>query len=208
MITVVLCTYNRCQLLVGALESVAAQTLSPATEWEVLVVDNNSNDGTPAVVGDFCSRYPGRFRYIFEHRPGKSNALNTAIGEAKGSILAFLDDDVVAEPNWLLRLTAGLRTGEWAGAGGRILPDQPFSPPRWLPAEDPRMLRVLALFDLGPEPGPLTESPLGTNMAFRKEAFERYGRFRADLGPRPDSEIRGEDTEFGNRILAAGARLR
>lgn len=207
-ITVILCTYNRAVALRKALASVAAQNAPSSATWEVLVVDNNSKDQTRAVVEDFCRRYPGRFRYLFEPRAGKSNALNAGLREARGGILAFIDDDVTAEPDWLENLTAPLHSGEWAGAGGRILPEKSFSPPRWLSAHDRRAFAPLALFDLGPQPGPLAESPFGTNMAFRKEVFERFGGFRTDLGPRPDSIIRGEDTEFGKRILAAGLRLR
>jgi len=207
-ITVILCTYNRCQSLSKALESAAAQTLPGSIEWEVLVVDNNSKDETPKVVDEFRHRCPGRFRYLFEPQPGKSNALNSGIREARGDILAFMDDDVVVDPAWLERLTASLQSGEWAGAGGRILPEQTFSPPRWLSVEGRYSLAPLALFDLGTQPAVLGEAPFGTNMAFRKEIFERYGGFRTDLGPRPGSEIRNEDTEFGKRVLAAGERLR
>jgi GT2 family glycosyltransferase len=69
-------------------------------------------------------------------------------------------------------------------------------------------LAPLVAFDLGPEAGPLNEPPFGTNMAFRREMFEKYGIFRTDLGPQPGSEIRGEDSEFGARLLSAGERLR
>jgi glucosyl-dolichyl phosphate glucuronosyltransferase len=207
-ITVILCTFNRCQSLAKALESVAAQTLPHTLVWEVLVVDNNSRDQTRTVVEDFCLKYPSRFRYLFEPQPGKSYALNAGIREARGGILAFIDDDVTAEPTWLQNLTAELRSGEWAGAGGPILPERGFSPPPWLSGGDLRSFAPLALFNLGPQPGALTEPPFGTNMAFRKEIFERYGGFRTDLGPQPDSILRGEDTEFGSRILAAGLQLR
>jgi len=207
-ISVILCTFNRCRSLAKALESVVAQSLPPSFEWEVLVVDNNSKDQTREVVKDFCLRYPGRIRYLFEPQPGKSFALNSGIHQARGAILAFVDDDVTVDSTWLRNLTAELSSGEWAGAGGPILPEQAVSLPRWLPVEEPRILRALALFNLGADPGPIAESPLGTNMAFRKDAFERYGLFRTDLGPRPGGEIRGEDTEFGSRILAVGARIR
>ena len=76
-ITVILCTFNRCQLLAKALASVAVSTLPESVEWEVLVIDNNSIDRTREVVEDFCCRYPSRFRYVFESTPGKSHALNT-----------------------------------------------------------------------------------------------------------------------------------
>lgn len=207
-ITVILCTYNRSESLAKALASVAVQELSPGVRWEVLVVDNNSRDQTPAVVQRFSDEYPGRFRYLFEPRPGKSFALNAGIQDAQGSILVFLDDDVVVDSKWLENLTATMRNGEWAGAGGRIIPGWSSSPPRWLPCFDKQALGPLVAFDPSSDAGPLLEPPYGTNMAFRKAMFEKYGGFRTDLGPRPGSEIRSEDTEFGSRLLAAGERLR
>jgi glycosyltransferase involved in cell wall biosynthesis len=179
-------------------------------QWEVLVVDNNSKDRTRELVEDFCRRYPDRFRYLFEPHQGKSYALNTGIGKARGDVLAFLDDDVTIEPTWLQDLTASLHNGEWAGAGGRTLPDRKLSLPRWLSPEERYAFAPLALFDLGPNPGQLSESPFGNNMAFRKEMFEKHGLFRTDLGPRPGSlhPQKCEDSEFGCRLLAAGERLR
>lgn len=207
-ISVILCTFNRCQVLPRALECVAASVLPAGVEWEVLVVDNNSQDQTREVVEEFCRRLPGRFCYISELQQGKSHALNTGIREAQGEILAFMDDDVTVEPDWLWNLTASLHNAQWAGAGGRILPKWPCPPPPWIPLKEWYGKAPLVIFDLGSESGPLTELPIGTNMAFRREIFERYGGFRTELGPRPGSEIRGEDTEFGRRLLAAGEHLR
>jgi len=208
-ITVVLCTYNRSESLSKALSSVANSTLPESAEWEVLVVDNNSSDQTHKVAGEFCRQYPSRFRYIFEPHQGKSYALNTAIREARGEVLAFMDDDVTVEQTWLQNLTSGLEGEEWIGAGGRILPARTFPQPQWLPLQGPyNMGGMLALFDLGEIAGRLDTAPFGTNMAFRKEVFQKYGGFRTDLGPCPGSEIRNEDTEFGRRLLAAGERLR
>jgi glucosyl-dolichyl phosphate glucuronosyltransferase len=208
-ITVILCTYNRCVSLAKALESVAASELPRSIEWDVLVVDNNSRDHTREVVQTFCSRYPGRFHYVFEPQPGKSHALNRGVRESRGGILAFMDDDVTVEPTWLQNLTANLHDGTWAGGGGRILPEKTFVPPRWLALEGPyAMGGNLALFQLGDKPGTLELAPYGTNMAFRKEMFRKYGGFRTDLGPTPGSEVREEDTEFGGRLMEAGERLR
>jgi glycosyltransferase involved in cell wall biosynthesis len=207
-ISVIVCTFNRCATLAKALESLVASTLEKSVDWEVLVVDNNSSDQTRQVVEDFRRQDPSRFRYLFEPQPGKSHALNAGIRHAKGEILAFMDDDVTVELNWLHNLTAALQNDEWAGAGGRILPEWRCSPPRWLPREGRYALAPLVAFDLGSEPGQLKEPPFGTNMAFRREMFEKFGGFRTDLGPRPGSEIRNEDTEFGGRLLSAGERLR
>jgi glycosyltransferase involved in cell wall biosynthesis len=207
-ITVILCTYNRCEALAKALESIAASTLPSAVAWEVLVVDNNSSDRTREVAEKFCRQYPDYFRYVFESQSGKSYALNAGIREARGNVLAFTDDDVVVEPTWLQNLTAPLQDKECAGVGGRILPEQTFSPPRWVPLGDRYALAPLAVFAPDLKAGPLHEPPFGANMAFQKRVFEQYGGFRTDLGPRPGSEIRNEDTEFGLRLLAAGELLR
>ena len=143
-----------------------------------------------------------------------------------------MDDDIRVEPIWLQKLTPPLGRGEWSGCGGRILPEWNSAPPRWLPKGDyysapvpcekarscitkqwpPQnkeryALGPLALFDLGLEAGRLTEPPFGTNMAFQKAMFAKYGGFKADLGPRPGSEIRCEDTEVGRRLLAGGEQL-
>jgi glucosyl-dolichyl phosphate glucuronosyltransferase len=208
-ITIVLCTFNRCKSLEKALESIARTTVRESEEWEVLVVDNNSDDETREVVDDFCRRYPNRFRYFFEPRQGKSYALNSGIEKARGDVLAFVDDDVTVESTWLQNLTAGLGSGEWAGVGGRILAQWPCVPPPWLPEKEWFGRAPLTVFDLGFEAGPLTDAPFGTNMAFHRRIFEKYGTFRTDLGPGPNGKIRNnEDTEFGRRLLSAGEQLK
>jgi len=208
-VTVVLCTYNRCQSLAKALESVAASILPESISWEVLVVDNNSTDRTCEVVDDFCRRYPGRFRYLFEPQQGKSHALNMGIREAKGDILAFVDDDVRVGFTWLHNLTATLHNGEWAGVGGRILADWPCDPPSWLPQREWFGMAPLVIFDLALEAGPLTDPPFGANMAFHRRMFEKHGMFRTDLGPGSNKKLHtNDDSEFGRRLLEAGEHLR
>jgi len=209
-ITVILCTYNRCQSLAAALRGVVTQVLPDSVEWEVLVVDNNSQDQTPLVVEDFSARHPGRVRYLLEPRQGKSHALNAGIQEARGEVLAFLDDDATVEQTWLQNLTGGLFSGDWAGAGGRIVLRWPSELPPWLATEGPYARSPLPHFDEGQEAKELSKPPFGTNMAFRKEVFKKYGHFRTDIGPSPSRETprAHEDTEFGSRLLAAGERLR
>jgi glycosyltransferase involved in cell wall biosynthesis len=190
------------------MDNIAALTMPEFVEWEVLVVDNNSSDQTRAVIEDFARRLPGRIRHIFESQPGLSHARNAGIREARGDIVAFTDDDVSIPPTWLQSLTRNLNDGEWSGAGGRVLPERSFAPPRWLSTGSQYALGALCVFDLGPEARPLAESPFGANMAFRKEMFEKYGYFRTDLGRKPGSLMSNEDTEFGRRLFAGGERLR
>ncbi len=206
-ITVILCTYNRCQSLEKALDSATRLQLPASHSWEILTVDNNSKDSTRQVVTGFCERFPQHFRYLFEPRPGKSFALNSGLRESQADVFAFMDDDVIVEPSWLAELVAPFADQKLAGTGGRIFPDWKTEKPAWLPLADRYGLAPLAMFDLGPTAGPLHEAPFGTNMAYRSGVFEKHGNFRTDLGPRPGSEIRNEDSEFGERVLAAGESL-
>ncbi len=207
-LSVILCTYNRSRSLAKALGSIAASEVPPSIEWEVLVIDNNSKDETRMVVEDFASRHPGRFRYVFEATQGKSFALNTGIGKARGRVIAFIDDDVVANPRWLHTLTACILEGKCSGSGGKILLDPDFRPPEWLAVDGPLSLGgMLAQFDLGDQPCVLDRPPFGTNMAFLRTIFDKYGVFRTDLGPSPGSEIRNEDVEFCRRLMTGGEKL-
>jgi glycosyltransferase involved in cell wall biosynthesis len=206
-ISVIVCTYNRCRTLEKALRDIAKQSLPGSVEWEVLIVDNNSSDQTREIAEQFCHQYPGRFRYVFESQPGQTFARNAGIREAKGDILVFTDDDIAAEPTWVQNLTAPLQEGPWAGAGGRILPEWPCTPPKWLPRRSQYSLSAIVVFDLGDKPGEMTETPYGANMAYRKEVFEKYGGFRTDLGHRGTKTMGHDDSELGHRLLDAGERI-
>jgi len=208
LITLILCTYNRCGILPKALNSVVASIVPSWVEWEVLVVDNNSTDQTREVVEDFCQRYPSRFRYLLEPKQGLSRARNAGIRESRADVLAFTDDDVTVDPSWLWNLTASLCNSAWAGAAGRVLPLWGNSLPGWLSPKDPHELAPFVAFEPGSEADVLTEPPFGANMAFRKEMFEKYGIFRTDLGRCANDMLSNEDTEFGRRLLNGGERLR
>lgn len=208
-VSVIVCTYNRCESLRRALRSIASQEMPAGVSWEVVVVDNNSTDDTVAVVNEVGAEFAGRFRYVRETTPGLSAARNAGLQAADGKVVAFTDDDVTVAATWLQRLTANLRDGAWVGAGGKIVAANQFTRPAWLPLEGAENLRgMLALFDLGDLPGDLKEPAFGANMAFRKEMFAKYGKFRTDLGRKPGSLMSNEDTEFGRRLMEGGERLR
>jgi glycosyltransferase involved in cell wall biosynthesis len=209
-VSVVMCTYNRGPSLLQALNSVAAQTLAPSVEWEIIVVDNNSNDNTREIVAACGERNAGRIRYVFESQQGLSRARNTGIREARGQIVVFVDDDVIARPGWLHKLTSPMIEGEYAACGGRIAAPCDFRPPAWFSVggETDLLGALLPVFDLGAHACDMTRPPYGANMAFRKAMFEKYGLFRVDLGRCGNAYLMGEDVEFGNRLLAAGERLR
>jgi glycosyltransferase involved in cell wall biosynthesis len=207
-ITVIVCTYNRSEVLKRAIESLVSELPPTGCGWEILVVDNNSTDETRKVVGEFERRYPGLIRYCFEPRQGISYVRNAGVQSASGEIVAFLDDDETAGVGWLQNLTANLHGGEWAGAGGRILPVAAFPLPHWLSANNDFTAGPLPSFDRGLDAGELREPPFGANMAFRREVFDKLGGFRTDLGRSGQELFSNEDTEFGRRLMRAGLRLR
>jgi len=178
-------------------------------EWEVIIVDNNSSDGTKGVAEDFVRKDPRRFRYIFEGRQGKSIALNTGIESAQGDILAFTDDDVLIDAKWLWQLKRVFDDFGCIGVGGRIVPLFTRKPPSWLIVDSwEPFLNALVAFDFGEKPIALRIVPFGANMAFRKTAFAKYGVFRTDLGPTEKNQGgRGEDSEFGLRLFAHNETL-
>ncbi|MGD8380729.1 MAG: glycosyltransferase, partial [Syntrophobacterales bacterium] len=93
-ISVIVCTYNRAELLGGTLRTLCHQTLD-TSEYEVIVVDNNSTDNTREVVDEFCRR-SSNVRYCFEPQQGLSHARNQGLQEAKGKYVAYIDDDARA----------------------------------------------------------------------------------------------------------------
>jgi glucosyl-dolichyl phosphate glucuronosyltransferase len=204
-ITVVVCTYNRSESLANTLDNIAKSTLPQSVTWEVLVVDNNSSDATADVVKDCSRRFPGRIRYLFEPEPGKSYALNRAVRESEGAILAFVDDDATVDPAWLRRLIAPLNDSAWSGSGGPVILQWSCPRPNWIST---RNMAPLAGFN-PPRGAGETQELFGTNMAFRRVMFEKYGPFRTDLGPTPTGEIprTSEDTEFVERVVTGGEHL-
>jgi glycosyltransferase involved in cell wall biosynthesis len=130
-LSVVVCTYNRERLLQGALEQMCRLHVPEGVEWELLVVDNGSTDGTDLVIDTFAGRLP--LRKLREDRPGKSFALNHAVAGARGAYLVFTDDDVLVGPNWLAAYAAAFQ--QWPGDavfGGPIAALFEGTPPRWL----------------------------------------------------------------------------
>jgi len=206
--SILLCTYNRCASLETTLGTLARQRVPAGLAWELLIVDNNSRDGTREVAHAFARRAPAEVRYVFEARQGKSHALNRGIAQARGRRLLFTDDDVLVHPDWMAEMLRAFEGRPCIGVGGRILPAWGAPPPRWLQLDGPQALfSAIVRFDLGEEPCVLRTPPFGASLAFQREAFARYGVFRTDLGPTAGAVSRGEDTEFCRRLLRAGETL-
>jgi glycosyltransferase involved in cell wall biosynthesis len=202
-ISSILCTYRRPDTLSAAIQSLWNQTLS-TNEYEVIVVDNNSRDGTAGIVRKHQRDGGCHLRYVLERQQGLSHARNRGVREARAEIVAFLDDDAVAEPKWLSSLldVYDRFADAWA-AGGRVAPIWGAKRPNWL---HDGMLRSLSLVDWGDEERPLQwpERVIGTNLSFRKRAFSEIGTFAPSLGRRGQLLLGNEDTEMQERIHKLG----
>jgi glycosyltransferase involved in cell wall biosynthesis len=204
-ISVVVCTYNRAALLPRTLESLFAQKPENSA-FEILVIDNNSSDDTRAVVASLQTKSPVPLRYIHEPRQGNAYARNTGVEQAHAPIVAFLDDDVFAGENWIYTIRSAFdRDPQICFIGGRVLPLWETNPPRWL---TPAHWAPLALLDYGDDEKQIAgQMPLGlltANIAFRKEVFDKVGRFSPSL-----QRVKGgigsmEDTEFLMRVCRSG----
>lgn len=180
-ISAIICTHNREKYLGAAIDSLLVQDLS---QFDVLVVDNASSDGTRQIVE---ARLPNpKLRYVYESTLGLSVARNRGAKETTSDILAYLDDDAVAEPCWLRELLGAYEQNDnLAIAGGKVTliwPEDCSQPPDWISLN---LQGALGYYNLGDEvveihnPG-LT--PRGLNYSIRRTFLESMGGFDLNLG--------------------------
>lgn len=207
--SVIVATRDREELLGQTLEALAAQQW-PRGGFEIVVADNGSQDGTRAVVEAAARRANAPpTRYLYVREPGKSHAINHALPYASGELLAFTDDDVIPQPDWLQRLSIVFAETGVDFVAGRTLPRWESEPPSWM---SPALYGVLAIPENGEARLPIEASegprviPIGANMAVRTGVIQRVGGLRTDLGKLAGTMRTGEDHEFCLRMLHAGYR--
>jgi glycosyltransferase involved in cell wall biosynthesis len=190
VVSVVLPTRGRARYLEVALDSLASQELDEP--WELLVVDDGSEDDTTEVLARRGVR-----SLRFDAARGLNPARNEGVRATTGDLVAFCDDDVHTPPGWLRALVEGARRHPHAHAfGGPIRPRFEGAVPRGCGREDP----PLTTLDLGGEDRS-TNLVWGANMAVRRGAFERFGYF--------DESIHGggDEQEWLERLAAEGGTL-
>src|SRR5262245_9219454 len=111
-LSVLICTYNRSQLLKQTLDTLQRATPPPNCAVEIIVVDNNSSDDTHDVVGRNATTGQFPVRYLFERQQGKGFALNSGLAIARGDVIALTDDDVLPTRDWLVRLCANFESAD------------------------------------------------------------------------------------------------
>ncbi|MBX3001080.1 MAG: glycosyltransferase family 2 protein [Caldilineaceae bacterium] len=202
--TAAICTHNRAALLPAAIESLLAQSLA-LTDFEILVIDNASTDGTSQIIRRYLTAGGNvTLRSAVQPILGLSHARNLAVEIAGGDIIAFMDDDAVANPDWLAAMLDAytIYPDAWV-VGGKVLPLWQGERPIWLTDD---LLPQLSMLDFGDDVRPLNpgEQLYGVNFSCRRCAFARIGLFRSDLGRQGVNLLGSEESDLQRRILQQG----
>jgi len=206
--TVAICTHNGASRLPDVLHCLKSQIGLDSIQWEVLVIDNNSSDNTASLVYSYQARWSNShpLRYFFEPKLGLANARQRAITEAQGEFVGFLDDDNLAEPDWVAAAVAFGRSHPQAGAyGSRIFGKFEGTPPENFEQIAP----FLAVIDRGEKPRfyePRKKVlPPGAGLVFRRQAWLENVPEQCFLQGRASGyKLPGEDLEALLYVQRAG----
>lgn len=201
--SVIICTYRMNERLANAIRSVAHQTM-PSDEYEVIVVNNNpANQGIVALIAQLRERHfggdPERLRLVVCPIPGLSAARNAGIAAARGEYLCFIDDDAVAQPDWLQLVCEAFDQHPDTGVvGGHIVLKIPEPRPLALqPGWEKYWSQFLTGFKDYAEVEHWWEFPWGANWSARRRAILYAGGFRTRYGRR------GSDFGGGEEVAAS-----
>jgi glycosyltransferase involved in cell wall biosynthesis len=199
LVSIIVCTRNRAAKLRQTLTSIHALELLPGYDYEVIVVDNGSTDETTAVCASLEDSFHGRLRRIFHPLRGKSAAANAGLNQARGRIVAFLDDDILPARNWFAVVCQEFSADPDLGAiSGRVETLHALDLSLAVRRQTQRIefQSVDDAFNLF----------IGCNFAALRALIDRVGPFDLDIGP--GSRLRSaEDADFFYRAWKAGAKL-
>ncbi len=193
--SVVICAYSseRWGHLRAAVESVTCQTAPPRDA--VVVIDHNPDLYERAREGLAGARVTVT---VNSERRGLSGARNTGVGMASGEVVAFLDDDAIAAPDWLEQLRTAYDDQTVVGAGGLVLPLWQTGRPSWFPPEFDWV--VGCTYTGMPRVRAPVRNLIGANMSFRRDVFTVAGGFRSDMGRVRALPAGCEETELCIRV--------
>lgn len=207
-LTVAMCTFNRRDWALDALFSLEQVRVPKGLEWEVLVVDNNSSDGTFDALLEYRDRTALPMRVVRESAIGLSRARNRVIQEARGEIVSLFDDDELFDPGYLEALVEAFSDPKVDMVCGRILLNYEGGRPGWL---QPEWEGFLSGVDAGDQGFRIARDDFvfsGANLAFVRDAASRWGYFDVNLSRQGKLLIGGGDVKFCKAAFHAGAHVR
>jgi glycosyltransferase involved in cell wall biosynthesis len=208
LVSVVICSYNRAAYIGGALDSLYHQTASKE-DFEVIVVDNNSSDGTDEVFIQWRAANPdGYFYYATETQQGASFARNRGAQLTKANWLCFMDDDAIATQDYIQNIIRHTKNHpNVLGFGGKIIPKYIPSEPVWMSYY---VSSLVGNFDYAPTACAFENGkyPIESNMILKKSAFDLVGGFNEAIpGVVGTLRIGGEGKELFYKIIALGEKI-
>lgn len=203
-VSVIVCTYNRLNLLKKTIQSVLEQDFP---EWELIVVNNNSNDGTEGYVQSVVEKEP-RVKYALEIKQGLSYARNCGAELARTDILAYLDDDEEAEKDWVRNIYETFQSVPNVGVlGGPMVLQDKEKIEWWI---SPKLYSILGDFQLGNTEDVWDmgdNSIVGGNMTVAKEAWKKIGGFAVEQGRKGSVLLADEDVIICKEAYKLGYRI-
>lgn len=201
MISVILCTYNRDKYIYNVLKSIAENDF-PTTDYEIVLVNNNSTDNTESECDRFHNDYPQvNFRRILETNQGLSYARNAGITNAQGDLLVYVDDDATVNREYLATYhTFFQRNPQSVAAGGPILPVYETQEPSWMSHYTRQLITGRLFLGHQEQQFPKGSYPGGGNAAYRKQVFDTVGLFNVELGRKGNSLIGAEEKDLFDKM--------
>ena len=199
-LSIIIPTRNRARMVQTLLDSIRELVGLDRFQPQIIVGDNNSQDETWAVLEKIAKNFPLPLTLRKVQKRGKSAVMNEASRMACGDVIAFLDDDVVVQENWLCAVEQFFQKKEYQAAQGviRIRPQSAQNP-------EIRTLinryRTIPNIDFGPDIKH-SHSLDGANFAVSRQALNQVGPFDERLGPGASGT--SEDVDFARRLLGEG----
>ena len=201
-VSVVICTYTEEMYdhFQEAVESVLSQTYE---DIELVLVSDGNQQLYDRIRTDYGD-HPTVATHCNEENVGLSESRNNALEYVTGEVVAFLDDDAIADKRWIEELVSVYERRDAIAVGGKMTPIWVAGKPRYLPEE---FYWLVGVTHRGfAEPGEEVRNTFGSNISFRTRVFEDLGGFESQVGRRDDKNLQAEEPEFGARMREAYGR--
>lgn len=198
-VSVVICTYTEEMYdhFQEAVESVLNQTYD---DVELVLVSDGDEQLYERIQADYGD-HPNVVTHCNEENVGLSESRNNALEYVTGEVVAFLDDDAIADERWIEELVSVYERRDAIAVGGKMTPIWVAGKPRYLPEE---FYWLVGVTHRGfAEPGEEVRNTFGSNISFRTWVFEDLGGFESQVGRRDEKNLQAEEPEFGARMREA-----
>ena len=203
LMSIILCTHrsDRYDDFEEALNSLYAQSYN---NLEIIVVVDGNRELYDRIVKRAivdADEVKGKVKVkviLNEKNLGLSESRNKGIKEAKGDVIAFFDDDAIADKNWIKELVKMYEAKEAIAAGGKILPEWVTKKPKFLPGE--YYWLIGATHKGFPEEVTEVRNTFGSNLSFKADVLKALGGFRSEMGVKGKGLLQGEETELCERM--------